>query len=105
MKKENFDLFGNPIIEDVLLRAKFIEPPFSILDTKSGSWQNRKKQWSSIGIKSEIGRNAKSITVGTDIYRLISKKEGYNNKDNYNKEALDYALKTNNQKIIKLLNY
>ena len=44
MKKENFDLFGNPIIEDVLLRDKFIEPPFSVLDTKSGSWQNRKKQ-------------------------------------------------------------
>ena len=83
MKKENFDLFGNPIIEDVLLRDKFIEPPFSILDTKSGSWQNRKKQWSRIGIKSEIGRNAKSIIGGTDIYRSISKKEGYNNKDNY----------------------
>ena len=83
MKKENFDLFGNPIVEDVLLRDKFIEPPFSILDTKSGSWQNRKKQWSRIGIKSEIGRKAKAIIGGTDIYRSISKKEGYNNKDNY----------------------
>lgn len=83
MEKENLDLFGNPIIKDVLLRDKFIEPPFSILDTKSGSWQNRKRQWSSIGIKSEIGRDAKAVTVGTDIYRSISKKEGYNNRDNY----------------------
>lgn len=80
---KNFDLFGNPIVEDVLLRDKFIEPPFSVLDTKSGSWQNRKKQWGKIGIKSEIGRSAKAIIGGTDIYRTISKKEGYNNKDNY----------------------
>lgn len=63
MKKENFDLFGNPIIEDVLLRDKFIEPPFSILDTKSGSWQNRKKQWYRIGIKSEMGRDAKCFNI------------------------------------------
>ena len=82
-EKQNYDLFGNPIVEDVLLRDKFIEPPFSILDTKTSSWQNRKKQWSKIGIKSEIGRKAKSIIGGTDIYRSISKKEGYNNKDNY----------------------
>lgn len=79
----NVDLFGEPIVEDVLLRDKFIEPPFSILDTKSGSWQNRKKQWGRIGIKSEIGRNAKAIIGGTDIYREISKKESYDNKDNY----------------------
>ena len=74
MKKEKFDLFGNPIIEDVLLRDKFIEPPFSILDTKSGSWQNRKKQWSRIGIKSEIGRDSAVI-------HMDSKKQDKNNSN------------------------
>lgn len=59
----NKDLFGNKIIEDVLLRDKFIEPPFSVLDTKLGHWQKRKKQWSRIGIKSEIGRDAKSFNM------------------------------------------
>jgi len=54
----NIDLFGNEIIEDVLLRDKFIEPPFSILDTKSGNWQKRKKMWLQRGLKSEIGRKA-----------------------------------------------
>jgi DNA modification methylase len=78
-----FDLFGNEIIQDELLRDKFIEPPFSILDTKSGNWQRRKKQWSRLGIQSEIGREAKAINGGTDIYRKISEKEGYDNKDNY----------------------
>lgn len=53
------DLLGKPIIEDVLLRDKFIEPPFSVLDTKSGNWQRRKKQWQDVGIKSEVGRNVK----------------------------------------------
>jgi DNA modification methylase len=51
------DLFGEEIIEDVLLRDKFIEPPFSILDTKGGGWQQRKRQWKNIGIKSHLGRD------------------------------------------------
>lgn len=51
------DLFGNEIIEDVLLRDKYIEPPFSVLDTKQGSWRKRKRAWIDIGIKSELGRN------------------------------------------------
>ena len=58
---EEKDLCGNVIIKDVLLRDKFIEPPFSVLDTKSGNWTRRKKEWKKIGILSEIGRNAKSF--------------------------------------------
>lgn len=50
------DLFGNEIITNPLLRDKFIEPPFSVLDTKSGNWQNRKRIWKGIGMKSEVGR-------------------------------------------------
>jgi DNA modification methylase len=59
------DLFGEVVVKDELLRDKFIEPPFSILDTKSGNWQRRKKLWMSKGIKSEIGRDAKVINMGT----------------------------------------
>lgn len=50
------DLFGNTIIKDELLRDKFIEPPFSILDSKSGSWRKRVNKWKRLGIKSELGR-------------------------------------------------
>ena len=64
MKKE-FDLFGNEIINDPLLRDQFIEPPFSILDTKTGNWQRRKKLWSQLGIKSEIGRDSVVINMDT----------------------------------------
>jgi len=55
----NIDLFGNEIVSDSILRDKFIEPPFSILDAKSSSWIKRKKQWKILGIKSEIGRYSK----------------------------------------------
>ena len=59
--KENLDLFGNVIVTDPILRDQFIEPPFSVLDTKSGNWVRRKKLWKNIGIKSEIGREAKTF--------------------------------------------
>jgi len=58
---QNKDLFGNPVIEDVILRDKYIEPPFSVLDTKTGNWQGRKNAWIAKGIKSEVGRDAKAI--------------------------------------------
>jgi DNA modification methylase len=62
---KNFDLFGNEIITDPILREQFIEPPFSVLDTKSGNWQRRKKLWASLGIKSEIGRDSAVINMDT----------------------------------------
>lgn len=83
LEHKELDLFGNIVIKDPILRDTFIEPPFSVLDTKTGAWQQRKKVWVSKGIKSEIGREAKAINGGTDIYRKISQKDGYNNRDSY----------------------
>jgi len=80
---KNIDLFGNKIIEKTSLKNEFLIPPFSILDTASGDWQNRKKMWKSLGIKSEVGRKSPSIIAGTDDYRKIKNKKGYDNKDNY----------------------
>lgn len=34
------------------LSDRFIIPPFSVLDTKQGDWQQRKNYWLSLGIKS-----------------------------------------------------
>lgn len=60
-KFEEYDVFGNPIEADAILRDDFIEPPFSVLDTKSGSWRDRANLWKTLGIKSEIGRDAKCM--------------------------------------------
>lgn len=38
------------------LSDRFIVPPFSVLDARQGYWQDRKRQWLSIGIQSELGR-------------------------------------------------
>lgn len=63
-QKQEVDLFGNPVIKDSLLRDKFIEPPFTVLDTKTGSWRNRSKQWKRIGIRSEVGRDVEVLKLG-----------------------------------------
>jgi len=71
------DLFGNEIKTDPLLRDKFIEPPFSVLDAKSGNWQKRKKIWRKLGIKSEVGRDATAFNL-----------KDWVNKKSYNKNKL-----------------
>ena len=60
------DLFGNPIIEKTNLKSEFVIPPFSILDTASGDWQNRKNIWKALGIKSEVGRDSGCIRMDND---------------------------------------
>lgn len=43
-------------IENNKLSDMYICSPFSVLNAKTGEWQERKKQWLGRGIKSEIGR-------------------------------------------------
>lgn len=59
------------------LADDFGVPPFSVIDTRQGEWQKRKKLWLEKGIKSEIGRKenltfAKSINIeglsGTSVF-------------------------------------
>jgi hypothetical protein len=54
------DLFGNPIepAGRGVLAQRFILPPFSVLDARSGDWQERKQAWLSLGIEGEVGRLA-----------------------------------------------
>jgi len=86
-KAKNKDLFGNEIITNPLLRDKFIEPPFSILDSKSGSWKKRRNLWKNIGIKSEVGRDVKSIGLSKSILNI-----GKNHKVHEGTSIFDPAL-------------
>ena len=53
------------IDEKAKLFQKFVIPPFSVLDTRSEYWQNRKKAWiRGLSIKSEMGRSS-TKTMGT----------------------------------------
>lgn len=57
-KQDNLFGWQDPIEEvKASLFDKFIVPPFSVLDRRQGYWQNRKRTWLKLGIKSELGRN------------------------------------------------
>jgi len=38
------------------LLDRFVVPPFSILDTRQGYWQERRRWWLGLGLQSELGR-------------------------------------------------
>lgn len=68
------------------LNETFLVNPFSIINTMSGDWQNRKKMWLDKGIKSEVGRGeylilAPSMNVGnlkgTSIFDPVLCEVGY----------------------------
>lgn len=52
-------------VEHKSLRDRFIVPPFSVLDTRQGYWQDRKREWIGLGLKSNEGRS-QNLTFATD---------------------------------------
>lgn len=69
--------------EHTTLAERFIVPPFSVLDARQGYWQERKRVWISLGIKSEVGRGdlltcpGEQITEdGLNYYRNREKNNG-----------------------------
>jgi len=55
------------------LADMFIVPPFTVLDTRQGYWQDRKRTWIDLGISSEVGRHdnllGMSETAKIGVYR------------------------------------
>lgn len=47
---------GEPDPLKVKLSDRFGVPPFSVLNAREGWWQDRKRAWLALGIKSELGR-------------------------------------------------
>lgn len=48
----------------IFLRDRYMEPPFTVLDRRTGSWQARDRQWKALGIQSEVGRDVRLLTTG-----------------------------------------
>jgi hypothetical protein len=68
------DLFGDvvkPIHRSPVL-DRFILPPFSIWDGRSGAWQERKRAWLSAGVDDGSGREAPSIHCPTSSWNSAS---------------------------------
>ena len=47
---------GEPAEPKGNLSDRFMIPPFTVLNAREGWWQNRKRAWLALGIKSELGR-------------------------------------------------
>lgn len=60
------DASAEPEFKPGNLEAKFVAPPFSVLDTRQGYWQSRRRAWLSLGIKSEIGRGLDLLKTGAN---------------------------------------
>jgi len=58
------------------LRSRYIEPPFSVIDAKTGLWKARKNKWKELGIKSELGRDATCLIGKTDSDYMPSMETG-----------------------------
>jgi len=57
------DLYGDGLLGEALapkrtgnLAERFMVPPFTVLSARDGYWQDRKRAWIALGIKSELGR-------------------------------------------------
>lgn len=62
------------IEEPKSVAEEFIIPPFSVFDTRQGYWQDRKRMWKSIGIKSECGRDEGLLGKGL---KELAEKHGH----------------------------
>jgi len=69
---EDSTLFEVEKVKPISLADKFIVPPFSVLDRRSGDWQNRRRRWMLLGIKSEIGRGENLAFKGQDTLNGIT---------------------------------
>lgn len=72
-------MFGETEVPSVSLAGnlekRFVVPPFSVLDTRQGYWQERRRAWLSLGIKSEVGRGASLLQLSPAMEAF-----GYNTK-------------------------
>lgn len=63
------DLFGEPVRNAKAgpLAERFEFPPFSVLNAREGEWQERKRAWLALGIKSEEGRGIDPTSVSKNV--------------------------------------
>lgn len=98
----NIDETGKKSIGNV--ERRFLIPPFSVLDTRQGRWQKRRKYWLDMGITSEKGRQ-EGLTFGDfsqspSVYSIRNKLREKNGKDPSWQEVEQYC-KDNNINFLK----
>lgn len=91
---EQKNLFGeteDDVVRDIL-RSRYVEPPFSILDSRQQNWQDRKRTWRALGIESEVGRDATAYNTKEWVDKLRENGNLTGNKLPSNTSIFDPAL-------------
>jgi DNA modification methylase len=80
-------LFGTNLLGETItpkssgkVSDQFVEPPFSVLDSRKGEWQTRKKAWVGLGLKGEEARVCKGNS-SWNTHSLKPRNEGTFSKD------------------------
>lgn len=85
---------SEPIVPSSL-KDSFIFPPFSILDTRSGVWQERKRKWLALGFNSQETREDVELIAksgqSSGIYELRNKMRDTLGREPSWDEIIDYA--------------
>ena len=93
----NDDLSVGEKIEASSLKDSFILPPFSILDTRTGAWQERKRKWLALGFNSQETREDVELIAksgqSTGVYELRNKMRETLKREPTWDEIIDYAKK------------
>jgi hypothetical protein len=61
----------------VSLADKFGVPPMSVLDRRSGEWQERKRRWVSMGFTSELGRDSAGMGHDSPVVIRAGRNDGF----------------------------
>lgn len=91
---------GTEMLEKTIpatLKESFIFPPFSILDTRSGVWQERKRKWLALGFNSQETREDVELIAksgqSSGIYELRNMMRDTLKREPSWDEIIDYAKK------------
>lgn len=68
------------------LTKRYGYPPFSVLDTKQGAWQEQVDKWLELGIKSELGRDENVLGAGL---QKLAENSNANASKNYGVSVFD----------------
>jgi len=81
------DIFGEAIKPKASgpVAKRFTLPPFTILDARSGEWQERKRAWLTTGISSKDGRAEDVFSYSESLVRMTG---GYLNEDGSRKDSV-----------------
>lgn len=80
-------LFGEDVLKTLGLKDTYRAAPFTVLDSKTGEWQARRKWWMAKGIQSEVGRKeGLAYDINFEKYGL---KSGYAKSEDGEKSAFE----------------